>query len=99
MEVFSTITSPTFSELVIVIGPRQSSHVHRDVSMFEMLRAMNEVRPFKLVFSLEVSDLARPGARLDLARGLEFVTAKGLLNFLDSPPTIRIAPPEHPFLA
>jgi len=88
-----------FSELVIVIKTEESSYLFQNLSLFEMLYAMHELRPFKLVFSVEVSDLARPRVRLDLTRCLEYVTTKGLLNFLDSPPTIRTALPDRSSLA
>ena len=55
---------------------------------------MNEVRRFKLVFLLRAPDPCE--ARRELLEAIESATAKGLLDFLDSPPTIRIAvrPPE-----
>lgn len=57
-----------------------------DVTLFETLRAANEVRPFKLVF---VS--AYDGFRRELERIVESLTTQGLLDFLESPPTIREA--------
>lgn len=48
---------------------------------------MHEVRSFKLVFSLEICSL--PEAERELAEVLVSVVAEGLLDFLDSPPTIR----------
>ena len=86
VEVFSTITSPAFSELVIALG-RHATGLPCGVASFEALHTMNVVRPFKLVFLLEVSyPLA---ARRELEEALAAVTARGLLDFLDSPPTIR----------
>jgi len=49
---------------------------------------MNELRPFDLVFLLEVLDFRQ--AQRELLETLDLVTAKGLLDFLDSPPTIRV---------
>jgi len=89
LEVFSTITSPVFSELVVVLAREHSSYLHRQVAAFETLRKVNRVRPFKLVFLLEVLDPFQRDARRELAEALESVTAKGLLDFLDSPPAIR----------
>ena len=74
-----------FSELVFVLWDMCISRLLSDVTLFEALRAMNEVRPFKLVFLLQGK------ARQKLAETLDSVAAKGFLNFLDSPPTIRLA--------
>ena len=94
MEVFSTITSPVFSELVVVLA----AHViyfPQDVTFFERLRRMTEVRPFKLVFLLEVSDFPWGKVRWELVEAVESATAKGTFDFLDSPPTIRITQPRR----
>jgi len=88
MEVFSTITSPVFSELVIVLAGSDMVYF-RWKDTFRTLRMMNEIKPFKLVFSLEVPDFSWEEARQKLARALDSVTAEGLLDFLGSPPTIR----------
>ena len=85
MEVFSTITSPVFSELVIVLGAQAVAYLPLGVMLFETLRTMNEARPFKLIF------LFLGEAREELAGALDSVIARGLLDFLDSPPTIRSA--------
>jgi len=47
------------------------------------------VRPFKLVFLLEVPRTSRVEARRELVGALDWVVAEGLLDFLESPPTIR----------
>jgi len=88
MEVFSTITSPVFSELVIIVGS-SVAYLPQNEIFFETLRKMHEVRPFKLVFLLEVSD--RWNTRRGLAQALNLATGKGFVDFLDSPPTIRTA--------
>ena len=85
---FSTITSSVFSELVIVIGSSGAS-LPQNVTLFETLRKMHDVRPFKLVFLLE--DWDRWNTRRRLAENLNLVTGNGLVDFLDSPPTIRRA--------
>jgi len=85
-EVFSTITSPAFSELVIALG-RHETRLPCGLAFFEALHMMNVVRPFKLVFLLEVSYFLE--ARRELEEALASVTARGLLDFLNSPPTIR----------
>ena len=89
-QVFSAIVSPVLSEVVIVISTR---HLPQEATLFEVLHKMNEVRPFKLVFLLEAEDPW--SARPKLAEALNSAAAKGLLDFLDSPPTIRTAQPRH----
>jgi len=89
-EVFSTITSPAFSELVIVLAGRVACLRH-EARLFETLRRMNEIRPFELVFSLEAPSFSLLEARRTLEDVLESATVIGLLDFLDSPPSIRIA--------
>jgi len=87
-DVFSTITSPVFSELVIIIG-NSVTYLPQNVRFFETLRKMHEVRPFKLVFLFEAPD--HWNTRRRLAEALRLVTTKGLVDFLNSPPAIRIA--------
>jgi hypothetical protein len=96
LEVFSTITSPVFSELVIIIGVKKVADLSSEDTLFETLRTMNEVKPFKLAFLLMAPDSRREKARGKLAGALDSVVARGLLDFLDSPPAIRCARfPEH----
>jgi len=99
IDIFSTITSSVFSELVIVITDKCSLYLPRE---FSLLRTMNEIIPFKLVFLLETSKPFQGKAQRELAGALESMTANGLLDFLDfldSPPTTRIARPhEFPLL-
>jgi hypothetical protein len=45
MEVFSAITSPVFSELVIV---DPVAHLQTQVKLFETLRTMSQVRPLQI---------------------------------------------------
>jgi len=58
-----------------------------------VLRRMNEVRCLKLVFSFEASELSK--TRRKLAKVLASVIASGLLDFLDSPPIVRIVRPSY----
>jgi len=51
MGVFSTIMSPEFSELVVVLERDIATYLYLKVEFFETLGQMNEVRPFKLVFA------------------------------------------------
>jgi len=91
MEVFSTITSPAFSELVIVLERDETIDLLSDVGLFETLRRMNEVRPFTLVFLVKAEELycRMTGVLEGLEDAILFATANGLLNFLDSRPVIR----------
>ena len=89
MEIFSTIASPVFSELVLNLRDEQIAHLPSQLAPFEALRMANEIRPFKLVFFLVATDSSLGEARRKLARTIDLVTVKRLLNFLDSPPTIR----------
>ena len=94
-DVFSTITSPVFSELVIVLDTDSAFRIPLVIVLCEGLRELNEIRPFKLVFSFEGPHSSPEEARCVLARCLRSATARGLLDFLDSPPTIRIARPRR----
>ena len=98
MEVFSTITSPVFSELVIVLGGyNQIRQLPREVVLFKTLRKMSEIRPFKLGFLLVVLDPTNVEPLRKFAADVDRVAAKGLLSFLDSPPTTRVVrSPPHP---
>jgi hypothetical protein len=89
MEVFSTITSPVFSELVIVIGAGSVSDSRPAVELFEASRKMSQIRPFKLVFLIVDPDVFQEESRREWERDLYSVDARRLLDFLDSPPTIR----------
>jgi len=88
IDAFSTIRSPVFSELVVVLV-RLEIHLPWVATLFKVLHMMNEVRPFDLVFLLQVPDFLE--ARRELMEVLDTVTAKGLLKFLNSPPTIRVS--------
>jgi len=93
LRAFPTVTSPVFSELVIILPDDTITYLPKYVTLFERLGKMNQVRPFNLVFSLvlssSVSEASLVEARRKLRGTLDLVAAKGLLNFLDSPPTIR----------
>ena len=102
MEVFSTITSPVFSELVVVLVDDGTTHLPHEVMLFQTLRKMQRVRPFRLVFLFEGPCLVKRGGhwefaevRQELGQALDDVTSKGFLDFLDSPPTICTAPWSH----
>lgn len=98
MGMFSTITSPAFSELVVVLTGNAVTYLPREVMLFQTLRKMHGVRPFELVFSFESpcfvkwGGLFQPTAetRLVLEEALGDVASRGFLDFLNSPPTIRV---------
>jgi len=91
MELFSSIASPVFSELVLVIWYDQFALFPSQVALLEDLRTMNKLRPFKLEFLVriwmrEVGEMERK--RFEGA--VESVITGSLLNFLESPPTVRV---------
>ena len=89
-EVFSTIASPVFSELVIVFSGHKIGTLPPDIPLFTTLSTMNEIRPFQLVFLCQVSGHSQGEAR-ELEEALEPVYAEGVLDFLASPPIVRSA--------
>lgn len=102
MEVFSTITSPVFSELVVVLAGNSASYLPQEAMLFETVRKMKEVRPFELVFSFEGPCFVRRGerwetveARQELEQALDSAAEKGFLDFLGSPPTVRLVTEPH----
>ena len=97
VDVFSTITSPVFSEFVIVLAGNAAAYLPLQPVLFQTLRRISEERPFELVFSFEGPCFVPRGkrwepaeARWELKQALDSVTANGFLDFLDSPPTVRI---------
>jgi len=92
-EVLSSITSPAFHELVIVIDDKRIPLLCWDTAFFGSLRMMYKTRSFKLAFLAEVEDQHQAGGmegvRQCLAEALGLVAAKGWLDFLDSPPAVR----------
>jgi len=91
MRIFSTITSSTFSELVVAIRGDDVFDIPSDITFFKALRTMKEIRPFKLVFSFDTLAQIIHGEKEQrrLAEALDAVNAEGLLDFLDSPSIIR----------
>jgi hypothetical protein len=89
--IFPTIISPVFSEFVIVI---QCGEVYLfPWRIYDTLRRMYGVRPFELVFLLIASEKSSEWVvRRTWEGAVDTATAKGLLNFLEFPPTIRFIP-------
>jgi len=94
MDVFSTITSPVFSELCVVLEG-DMTFLPQNVVPLEALSKMNEIRPFKLVFLVEVLKFFGWGMRRRFERTLDSVIARGLLKSFDSLPVIRWAQPRR----
>ena len=95
MWIFSTITSPVFSELAIVLTARGVTRLPQEFELFETLDKMYQFNPFELVFLLDVLDSVYGEARRKFVEVLDSVTAEGLLDFLESPPTIRWVGSHH----
>lgn len=89
IEVYSTIASPLFSEVVVTLENRDISAILSRVAFFETLGAMYRIRPFNLVFSPVVLDGLQEEAQQKLVEILDSAAAKRRLAFLGSPPTIR----------
>jgi len=86
-ELLSTITSSVFSEVVMVL---EDSDVHDVIpwGLFSVVRSMYEVKPFHLVFSLEIWEGDRKRATERFKRLIDAEAAKGGLDFLPCPPVI-----------
>ena len=83
----STITSPVFSEVVIVL---QDNDI-RDFrlfrcGLFSIVQGMYEVKPLRLVFSLEIWEGDRERATEGLKRCIDAEVVQGGLEFLPHPP-------------
>ena len=91
-ELLSTVTSPVFSEFIIGL-PRYDTRLHWADALFRPLSSISQPKHFGLTFSLEYQ--ASCEARRALLDTLDPLTAKGLFDFLDSPPIIRVAQPRH----
>lgn len=89
-ESFRTIRSPVFSDLVLVLLWSERDSLLLDDTLFEALRTMYEVRPFKLVFLFQVWFPPSEDGQQMFEGVIESVNAKGFLKFLDSPPTFRV---------
>ena len=79
-----------FSEFVVILREHDITYLNCAVMEFEALHGMHRVKPFKLVVLLEVPDSLQWDTEWRLGFALDSVTAKGLLDFHGSPPTVRI---------
>ena len=96
VQTFRTITSPAFSELVVIPPYNKLDSLLSSTAFVEALRTMSLIRPFKLIFSVELWYTPWLGGppSWEEQRAIETVvekaTAKGLLDFLSSPPTVQV---------
>ena len=88
-DVASTITSPVFSEVVLVF---QRPDLYRPYQIpFDVFRQMYSKRKFRLVFCLEVAKKYRDFGWDRMRRRLDSETSHQRLNFLASLPTLTIS--------
>jgi len=84
-----TIRSPVFSEVVIVLeGGSIDETCLSQRTLFRFVQGMHDVKPFRLVFCLEIWEGDRDETAELLRRYIDAEAAKGGLDFLPSPPTI-----------
>ena len=83
--------TPVFSELIMFVRASGVTRASFDIALSETLRAMNQVRPFRLVFLPVTPDPLLGEARQKLEGAFDSVTARCLLDCLDSPPIIHSA--------
>lgn len=88
-DLLPTITSPVFSDVVLVLqgdSIREANFFQRD--LVSVVRGMYEVKPFRLVFCLEVRAMHREDTTERLKKWIETETAGGSLDFLPCSPII-----------
>jgi len=84
-----TIASPVFSDVVLVLqgnSIREADFLQRD--LVSVVRGMYEMKPFRLVFCLEVPEERREDTTERLKTCIKTETAEGRLDFLHCPPVI-----------
>jgi len=88
-DLLSTITSPVFSDVIIVFEARVGVGAGFTRStLFGMVRNMYKVKPFRLVFCLWVWD-GNPGDEIEKIKGMiDTEAAEGELGFLPYPPSV-----------
>ena len=87
-DIFSTITSPDFSEIILVF---QRPDLYRPYQIpFEVFREMYSKRKFRLVFCLEVLKKYRAAGWEVMRQRLDSEIAQRRLDFLSSPPTLAV---------
>jgi len=87
-DIFSTITSPEFAEIILVF---QRPDLYRPYYIpFDVFREMYSKRKFRLVFCLEVLKEYRPVWLEILRQRMDSEITHQRLDFLASPPTLAI---------
>ena len=84
----STITSPVFSEVVIVLQDGSIRNGYSFEHLLSVVRGTYEVKPFCLIFCLEIWEGYREDATKRLRSHINAEAARGWLDFLPCPPII-----------
>ena len=88
-DIFSTIKSPTFSEIVLVI---QRPDLYRPHYVpVDVFRQMHSERKFRLVYCLEVSKRHKDRGLEVMQQRMWHDIAGRRLDFLEGPPTLRMS--------
>ena len=88
-DLLSTITSPAFSEIVIVVEDNVTHYADFFQHVLsKVVRRLYEVKPFRLVFCLKVWDGDREATVKRLKGYIDGEAAEGGLEFLPCPPVI-----------
>jgi hypothetical protein len=85
-QVLSTITSPTFSELVVIFPVDEAGRPSG--TMVRVLRDLYEVREFSVAFCLEASQMSRAEDLRKVKLEAEVAVEAGLYDFLPRPPLV-----------
>lgn len=85
-ELLSTITSPLFSEIIVVFSERDI-HCPSEV-LARILREMYEIREFRVVFRLETLEESRVKNLHAVTLATGAAVAAGLYDFLPDPPSV-----------
>lgn len=87
-DIFSTIKSSVFSEIVLVF---QRPDLCRPFYIpFDMFRQMHSERKFRLVFCLEVAKRYKGAALQVMEQRMRYQEDERWFDFLESPPTLRM---------
>jgi len=85
-DIFSTITSPEFSEITLLF--QYQDLIHPFYIPFDVFREMHSKRKFRLVFCLEVLKIYTAVGLKVVRQEMDRMFAQGIVDFLESPPTL-----------
>ena len=85
-KLLSTITSPVFSEVVIIFAGEDVSRP--PLGMAGLLREMYEIKEFRLVYCLEALESSRELNLRELTIATQREVADGSFDFLPCPPLV-----------